>query len=162
MTIGIKGEELSGILITHEHSDHIQGLGVLSAESTGCRSTPPEGRWKELSPTEVLGEMPEGSAPRAHGRMWISYLGDLTVKPFCYIPRRRRARRHTGSQNGRKDSGSGHGHGTYTDAYTSRASEGAGRGACWRPTTMCGCWRWGPIPYLFKEENPGGSRASLQ
>lgn len=29
-TLGIKGEELDGILITHEHSDHIQGLGVLS------------------------------------------------------------------------------------------------------------------------------------
>ena len=28
--IGIKGEELGGILITHEHSDHIQGLGVFS------------------------------------------------------------------------------------------------------------------------------------
>jgi phosphoribosyl 1,2-cyclic phosphodiesterase len=26
----IKGEELDGILITHEHSDHIQGLGVFS------------------------------------------------------------------------------------------------------------------------------------
>lgn len=26
----IKGDELSGILITHEHSDHIQGLGVFS------------------------------------------------------------------------------------------------------------------------------------
>ena len=29
-TLGIKGDELKGILITHEHSDHIQGLGVLS------------------------------------------------------------------------------------------------------------------------------------
>ena len=29
-SIGIKAEELSGILITHEHADHIQGLGVLS------------------------------------------------------------------------------------------------------------------------------------
>ena len=29
-TLGIKGEELAGILITHEHSDHIQGLGVFS------------------------------------------------------------------------------------------------------------------------------------
>ena len=28
-SIGIKAEELSGILITHEHADHIQGLGVL-------------------------------------------------------------------------------------------------------------------------------------
>ena len=26
----IKGEELEGILITHEHVDHIQGLGVFS------------------------------------------------------------------------------------------------------------------------------------
>ena len=26
----IKGEEIDGILITHEHSDHIQGLGVFS------------------------------------------------------------------------------------------------------------------------------------
>ena len=26
----IKGEELNGILVTHEHSDHIQGLGVFS------------------------------------------------------------------------------------------------------------------------------------
>ena len=26
----IKGDEIDGILITHEHSDHIQGLGVFS------------------------------------------------------------------------------------------------------------------------------------
>lgn len=29
-TIGIAPKEISGVLITHEHSDHIQGLGVLS------------------------------------------------------------------------------------------------------------------------------------
>ena len=28
--LDVKGEELDGILITHEHSDHIQGLGVFS------------------------------------------------------------------------------------------------------------------------------------
>ena len=28
--LDIKGEELNGILITHEHIDHVQGLGVFS------------------------------------------------------------------------------------------------------------------------------------
>ena len=35
--LDIKGEELSGILITHEHIDHVQGLGVFS-RSMKCRS----------------------------------------------------------------------------------------------------------------------------
>ena len=28
--IGLKGNDVNGILITHEHSDHIKGLGVLA------------------------------------------------------------------------------------------------------------------------------------
>ena len=28
--IGLKGNELGGVIITHEHSDHIRGLGVLA------------------------------------------------------------------------------------------------------------------------------------
>ena len=28
--IGLTGNDVNGILITHEHSDHIKGLGVLS------------------------------------------------------------------------------------------------------------------------------------
>lgn len=29
-SIGLKADELSGILVTHEHSDHIQGIGVMA------------------------------------------------------------------------------------------------------------------------------------
>jgi len=35
--LDIKGEELSGILITHEHIDHVQALAC-SAESMKCQS----------------------------------------------------------------------------------------------------------------------------
>ena len=38
-TLDLKGDDLNGILITHEHSDHIQGLGY-SAESIRSRSMP--------------------------------------------------------------------------------------------------------------------------
>ncbi|MBR2275047.1 MAG: MBL fold metallo-hydrolase, partial [Lachnospiraceae bacterium] len=29
-SLGLKTEDIDGILITHEHSDHIKGLGVLA------------------------------------------------------------------------------------------------------------------------------------
>ena len=57
--LGIKGEELSGILVTHEHIDHIQGLGVLSRKYKipiyGTRGT-----IEGIQCTASLGKMPEG------------------------------------------------------------------------------------------------------
>ena len=58
-TLGIKGEELSGILITHEHSDHIQGLGVFSRKY-GIPVYATKGTLKGIMEYRSLGKMPEG------------------------------------------------------------------------------------------------------
>ena len=55
----IKGEELDGILITHEHSDHIQGLGVFSRKyEIPIYATP--GTIAGIQAYSRLGVMPEG------------------------------------------------------------------------------------------------------
>ena len=53
--LGIKPEELNGILITHEHSDHIQGLGVF-ARKYNIPIYATEGTIRELNKTTSLGE----------------------------------------------------------------------------------------------------------
>ena len=55
----IKGDELDGILITHEHSDHIQGLGVFSRKyEIPVYATP--GTIEGILSYSGLGRMPEG------------------------------------------------------------------------------------------------------
>ena len=58
-TLGIKGEELEGILITHEHIDHIQGLGVFSRKY-GIPIYATRGTIKGIKCCSSLGKMPEG------------------------------------------------------------------------------------------------------
>ena len=50
--LGIKAEELDGIFITHEHADHISGLGVMV-------------RWKPLDILRLWGKL-----MRAFSRKW--------------------------------------------------------------------------------------------
>lgn len=78
--IGLQGSELHGIVITHEHSDHTKGLGVLARKHGvpiyGTRET-----LEEISDIKYLGEYPKELLvpilPEVQFR-----IGDLEVNPF--------------------------------------------------------------------------------
>ena len=78
--LDIKGEELDGILITHEHSDHIQGLGVFSRKyEVPIYATP--GTIEGIENYAPLGRMPEGLLHPIHtDESFI--LGDIKIDPF--------------------------------------------------------------------------------
>ena len=76
----IKGEELDGILITHEHSDHIQGLGVFSRTyEVPIYATP--GTIEGIENYAPLGKMPEGLLHPIHTDESFM-LGDIMIDPF--------------------------------------------------------------------------------
>ena len=76
----VKPEELSGILITHEHSDHIQGLGVFSRKyEIPIYAT--KGTLKGIEEYRCLGKMPEGLYHEVEVNRTFQ-IGDLEVKPF--------------------------------------------------------------------------------
>ena len=77
----IKGDELDGILITNEHSDHIQGLGVFSRKyEIPVYATP--GTIEGILSYSGLGRMPEGLLHPIHTDEAF-VLGDVTVNPFA-------------------------------------------------------------------------------
>ena len=76
----VKGEELDGILITHEHSDHIQGLGVFCRKyEVPIYAT--RGTVAGIRACKTLGKMPDGLFREIVSNEAIN-IGDLTVKPF--------------------------------------------------------------------------------
>lgn len=78
--LGITGDELSGILVTHEHVDHIQGLGVFSRKySVPIYAT--KGTLKGIQDYKHLGKMPEGLYHEVNVDKLFT-IGDLCVKPF--------------------------------------------------------------------------------
>lgn len=78
--LDIKGEELNGILITHEHSDHIQGLGVFSRKyEVPVYATP--GTIRGIEGYAAMGKMPEGLFhPIQIDENFV--LGDISIDPF--------------------------------------------------------------------------------
>ncbi len=78
--IGLKGSDLSGVMITHEHSDHIRGLGVLARKHGmpiyGTRET-----LEGIASTASLGKFPRELLKPISPDVSFT-VGDLTVQPF--------------------------------------------------------------------------------
>ncbi|MEE3420209.1 MAG: MBL fold metallo-hydrolase [Lachnospiraceae bacterium] len=72
--------DMDAILVTHEHSDHIKGLGVL-ARRYGLPIYATQGTIDAMEKMTTLGKIPEGLChPIRAGEDFR--IGDLTVKPF--------------------------------------------------------------------------------
>lgn len=78
--IGLKGSELNGIVITHEHSDHIKGLGVLARKYGipvyGTRET-----LEEIQGNKCLGDYPKELLQAVLPDADFT-IGDLEILPF--------------------------------------------------------------------------------
>lgn len=74
------GADINGILITHEHSDHIKGLGVL-ARKHQIPIYGTAGTLKAIAGTENLGEIPKELYREILPDVDFQ-VGDLTISPF--------------------------------------------------------------------------------
>lgn len=79
--LGIKGEELSGILVTHEHSDHIQGLGVFSRKY-GVPIYATRGTIAGIKDCKNLGKLDDELFHEVMLDQQFS-VGDIKIKPFA-------------------------------------------------------------------------------
>ena len=77
--IGVEPDSLDGVLITHEHSDHISGAGVL-ARKYHVPVYATEDTWAAMD--RKVGEIPAGLRRTFDKRMDF-YLGDIGVVPFA-------------------------------------------------------------------------------
>ena len=78
--LDVKGEELDGIFITHEHVDHIQGLGVFSRKyGIPIYATP--GTIRGIQNYSGLGKMPEGLLNEIRADEPFA-MKDTMIRPF--------------------------------------------------------------------------------
>ncbi len=79
-SIDRKTAEIDGIFVTHEHIDHIAGLGVL-ARRYGIPIYTTEGTYQAVLQTKSVGKMPEGLFRPVAPDVDVQ-VGDMTVRPF--------------------------------------------------------------------------------
>jgi len=79
--LGVKGTEIDGILITHEHIDHIQGLGVFSRKyEVPIYAT--RGTIEGIKGMASLGKIPDGLLKEVSVDERFC-LGDMEIEPFA-------------------------------------------------------------------------------
>ena len=79
-SLDLTGRDLDGILITHEQSDHIKGLGVISRKY-GIPIYTTGGTVDAMARTNALGKIPDEIFHEIKEDESFE-IGDLTVKPF--------------------------------------------------------------------------------
>jgi len=77
-SIGVDIRTLDGVLITHEHSDHISGAGVM-ARKYGLPLYATEDTWWAMN--DKIGKVPEALKRVIHANQGF-YLGEIGVDPF--------------------------------------------------------------------------------
>ncbi len=78
LSIGVRPQDVSAVFVTHEHGDHIRGVGVL-ARRLGVPVYANERTWLAMESTI-------GSVPAAQRRVFFEeqdfYVGDVAVQPY--------------------------------------------------------------------------------
>lgn len=76
----LEGHDIEGLLITHEHSDHIKGVGIL-ARRYGIPIYATEGTIAQIRAMKSLGNIDEGLYHTIHADERFT-IGDVEVEPF--------------------------------------------------------------------------------
>lgn len=79
-SLDLTTKDIHGIFVTHEHSDHIKGLGVV-ARKYGIPVYATPGTIHAMEACEALGKIPEGTFHEIHSDEDFQ-MGDLTIHPF--------------------------------------------------------------------------------